>query len=97
MCWWWSRSWIIIHRIRHWVTVLYHLYGCSAGDCGLGKAWVLKKYEFVRLLDSVTGAITTHRGEVSPTPYATNGRYISDRTRACHLLAACVLMRVTIK
>mmetsp|Transcript_33889 Transcript_33889/g.93712 ORF Transcript_33889/g.93712 Transcript_33889/m.93712 type:complete len:762 (-) Transcript_33889:258-2543(-) len=35
---------------------------------GIRKAWVLKKFEFVRLLDTVTGKVTTHRGEATVFP-----------------------------
>lgn len=37
---------------------------------GIRKAWVLKKYEYVRLLDSITGTITTHQGEATVFPTA---------------------------
>jgi hypothetical protein len=38
---------------------------------GTRKAWALKKFEYVRLLDKTTGIITVHRGEqtVFPGPY----------------------------
>merc|ERR1719310_1812843 len=35
---------------------------------GIRKAWVLKKYEYIRLLDAVTGAVRTHHGEATVFP-----------------------------
>lgn len=35
---------------------------------GIRQAWVLKSYEFVRLVDNVTGKTTTHRGEKTVFP-----------------------------
>jgi len=37
---------------------------------GIRKAWVLQKHEYVRLQDTITGAITTHRGEAIVFPEA---------------------------
>lgn len=35
---------------------------------GIRKAWALKKYEYIRLVDSVTGQVTTHHGEATTFP-----------------------------
>jgi len=35
---------------------------------GIRKAWVLKKYEFVRLQDTITGRVTMHQGEATVFP-----------------------------
>jgi hypothetical protein len=40
----------------------------SNKDAGIRKAWALKAYEYVRLVDSVTGKTTTHRGEQTVFP-----------------------------
>lgn len=43
--------------------------GLKGGDGrGVRKAWVLKKYEFVRLLNGITGQVVTHRGEATIFP-----------------------------
>jgi len=45
--------------------------GCSSKGReahGIRKAFVLKKYEFVRLLDTITGRVTMHRGEATIFP-----------------------------
>jgi len=42
----------------------------SAKDTGIRKAWVLKAYEYVRLIDSVTGNVTIIKGEDTVFPSA---------------------------
>jgi len=43
--------------------------GTSAKEpTGVRKAWSLKAYQFVRLVDSVTGKVTTHKGEQTVFP-----------------------------
>eukprot|EP00971_Amphidinium_carterae_P006592 129869-Amphidinium_carterae.1 len=57
-------------------------------DYLLLEAWVLKAYEYVRLVDRVTGKVATHRGEATVFPgdlQLTNMNMQIVRRRICYL------------
>jgi len=52
---------------------------------GIRKAWVLKKYEFIRLVDTVTGKVVTHRGEATIFPGPDEKALDADKMSAVDL------------
>jgi len=54
-------------------------------DSGIRKAYVLKKYEYVRLLNRATGEVTTHRGEATIFPQADEEPMDGDKACAVDL------------
>jgi len=52
---------------------------------GIRKAWVLKKHEYIRLQDTITGSITTHRGEAIVFPEANQVALDDDKLLAIDL------------
>lgn len=52
---------------------------------GIRKAWVLKSYEYVRLVDTVTGKVTTHRGEATVFPGPDEQSLDADKVSAIDL------------
>jgi len=56
-------------------------------DSAIMKALTLKSYEYVRLLDSVTGKVSVHRGEGTVFPGATESLLDNDKLTATDLKA----------
>merc|ERR1719188_803385 len=68
-------------------TWLVEMTGASKGReaHGIRKAWVLKAYEYVRLVDSISGKITMHRGEATIFPEANEELLDQDKLSAIDL------------
>merc|ERR1719446_1590826 len=57
----------------------------SPKDTGIRKAWVLKAYEYVRLIDSVTGKVTMNKGEATVFPGPNEDALDGDKITAIDL------------
>jgi len=63
-----GQRWVQKGKALVFLEPTWQIEGSSSKDSGVRKAWSLKAYEFIRLVDSVTGKVSTHRGEMTVFP-----------------------------